>query len=262
MAKQDSPDSAPLRSLPRFHIAQPLAPGAEIRLPDRAARHIAVLRLRQGDAILLFDGSGGEFEAELTALERNRTTALIGRHHGLERESPLRITLAQCLSGGDRMDLALQKATELGVAMVVPLASQRSVVRLSADRAERKLEHWRNVVISACEQCGRNRVPPVHAPQELHAWLAGTDDRSLRLLLSPQAPLSLADLPPPAAPGNITLLAGPEGGLAPHETDAALRAGFTPVQLGPRVLRTETAPLAALAALQMLWGDFRRTAII
>ena len=252
-----APSDDRAQAAPRFHVPDGLAPGAQIRLPDRAARHVAVLRLRAGDAIRLFDGSGGEFQAQLTALERSRITALIGQRSELERESPLGITLAQCLSGGDRMGLALQKATELGVAAILPLASERSVVRLSAERAERKLEHWRNVVIAACEQCGRNRVPTVHAPQDLHAWLAGSDAGALRLMLLPQADRSLSELAPPAPGAPITLLAGPEGGLAPHETAAALRAGFTAVRLGPRVLRTETAPLAALAALQMLWGDFR-----
>ena len=241
---------------PRFFVPEMLVPGADIRLPERAARHVAVLRLREGVAITLFNGEGGECRAVLTGLARDRVTARIVERLDTERESPLAITLAQCVSAGDRMDFVLQKATELGATTLIPVASERSIVRVSGDRAERKLEHWRNVVIAACEQCGRNRPPLIPAMAALHPWLAGlpmsrTD--GARLLLAPDGVAGAGSL---ARETRVTLLVGPEGGLAAHEREAAERAGFTPVRLGPRVLRTETAPLAALAVLQTLWGDF------
>jgi 16S rRNA (uracil1498-N3)-methyltransferase len=170
-----------------------------------------------------------------------------------DRESPLAIALAQCVSTGDRMDTTLQKSTELGVSKIVPIASERSVVRLSRDRADRRLAHWRNVVIAACEQCGRNHVPEVTAITEFAAFLSpAASDDGLRLLLAPDSDRDLKQLDPP---GKVTLLVGPEGGLAPEERQRAERSGFVPIRFGPRVLRTETAPLAAIAAMQALWGD-------
>jgi 16S rRNA (uracil1498-N3)-methyltransferase len=241
----------PSSVVPRFFAPVQLSLGTEIDLPERVARHCAVLRLRRGDAVVLFNGEGGEFSAELTRLSRGDARARVISKQAPERESPLAIALAQCVSSGDRMDTALQKSTELGVSRIVPIASERSVMRLSSDRADRRVAHWRNVVIAACEQCGRNRVPEVTAITEFAAFLSGASD-GLRLLLAPDSDRDLKQLEPP---GSVTLLVGPEGGLAPEERQRAERNGFVPVRFGPRVLRTETAPLAAIAAMQVLWGD-------
>jgi len=242
-------------SAPRFQVDAPLAAGAEIDLPERAARHVAVLRLRAGDEVVLFSGQGGEHAAKLTLVARSGVRAKVGAFRDIGRESPLAITLAQCISAGDRMDITLQKATELGVRNIVPLISERAVVRLKEERAERRLQHWRAVVAAACEQCGRNSIPEVSAPTELHAWLAAPEARTAaaaRLVLDPTASTNLGGLPKAQA---AILLIGPEGGLADHELTAAKATGFTPIRLGPRILRTETAPLAAITALQVLWGD-------
>ena len=229
-----------------------LSLGAEIDLPERVARHCAVLRLRRGDAVVLFNGEGGEFSAELTRVSRRDARAHVISRQTSERESPLVIALAQCVSSGDRMDATLQKSTELGVSRIVPIASERSVMRLSSDRADRRVAHWRNVVIAACEQCGRNHVPEVAAIIDFDGFLGQAAADGLRLLLAPDADRDLKRLEPP---GKVTLLVGPEGGLAPEERQRAERSGFIPVRFGPRVLRTETAPLAAIAAMQALWGD-------
>jgi len=240
------------RAAPRFFVAAELAPGAEIRLPDRAAHHLTVLRLRRGDGVTLFNGRGGEFTAELVRLSAGQASARILASHGCERESPLSVALAQCVSSGDRMDTTLQKSTELGVSRIVPIASERSVVRLSGDRAEKRLAHWRNVVIAACEQCGRNRVPEVASITGIEAFLESPDPEGLRLVLVPEAGQTLGQLP---RPEKVALLVGPEGGLTERETERAERAGYLPIRFGPRVLRTETAPLAVIAAMQTLWGD-------
>lgn len=229
-----------------------LSPGAEIELPERAIRHCAVLRLRRGDSITLFNGEGGEHSAELTRISRDSVCARVLTRRSIERESPLAITLAQCVSSGDRMDAALQKATELGAARIVPVASERSVVKLSGDRADRRVTHWRNVVIAACEQCGRNRIPDVSRIVDLQTFLSGAAGSGLRLLLAPDASRDLRQMGPAQA---VTLLVGPEGGLAPEERRSVEDSGFLPVSFGPRVLRTETAPLAAIAAMQAMWGD-------
>ncbi|MGC2520639.1 MAG: 16S rRNA (uracil(1498)-N(3))-methyltransferase [Burkholderiales bacterium] len=241
-----------IRATPRFFVPMALSPGAEIELPERAARHVAVLRLCHGDAMTLFNGDGGEFEAELTRVSKDAARARVVLGRTIERESPLAITLAQCVSSGDRMDVTLQKSTELGVARIVPLASERSIVRLSHERADRRVAHWRGVVTAACEQCGRNRVPEVAAIMDFDAFLAGTTSDALRLLLAPDAAQDLKTLDPARA---VTLLVGPEGGLSPAERQRAESRGFVPVRFGPRVLRTETAPLAVIAAMQALWGD-------
>jgi 16S rRNA (uracil1498-N3)-methyltransferase len=209
------------------------------------------LRLKSGDPVRLFDGSGGEYAAVLQQAGREMR-ARVGEFHDLECESPLSITLAQCLSSGDRMDITLQKATELGVCAIQPLQSTRSIVRLDTERMARRQVHWQNVVLSACEQCGRNRVPVVASTVDIADWLASSPKEGTRLMLAPGAPAGLKQINPD---GPITLLVGPEGGLSPEEQEMAQTAGFIGVRLGPRVLRTETAPLAALAALQAIWGD-------
>ena len=240
------------RVAPRLFAPIDLTLGTEVRLPDRAAHHLAVLRLRRGDPVTLFNGRGGEFSAELTRVSGRDALARVLSEHSAERESPLSIALAQCVSSGDRMDTTLQKSTELGVSKILPIASARAVVKLSADRAEKRVAHWRNVVIAACEQCGRNRVPEVACITDIEVFLGGTSGDGLRLLLAPDANQSLGQLP---RPGKVLLLVGPEGGLTAQERTQAERTGFVPVRFGPRVLRTETAPLAAIAAMQALWGD-------
>ncbi len=240
------------RVVPRFFAPVQLSLGAEIDLPERVARHCAVLRLRRGDAVVVFNGEGGEFSAELTRVSRGDSRACVISKQTPERESPLAIALAQCVSSGDRMDATLQKSTELGVSRIVPIASERSVVRLSSDRADKRVAHWRNVVIAACEQCGRNHVPEVAAIIDFDTFLGRAAGDGLRLLLAPDADRDLKQLEPPS---RVTLLVGPEGGLAPEERQGAEGSGFVPVRFGPRVLRTETAPLATIAAMQALWGD-------
>ena len=242
-------------SSPRFYIPVALAAQTSLALPEAAAHHAArVLRLRGGDAVTLFDGSGGEYAARITAIGKHDVTVAIGRHDPVERESPLAVTLVQALSSGERMDLTVQKAVELGVHRIVPVESERGVVRLKGERAARRVAHWQQVAVSACEQCGRNRIPGVEAILPLAAWLAAESRAAPRWLLLPGADTALRDLPRPSGP--VELLVGPEGGLTDAEADAAQRAGYRPVRRGPRVLRTETAAPALLAAMQALWGDF------
>lgn len=237
----------------RFFVPVALPPGGRVILPEGAARHaVRVLRLQPGAVLTLFNGEGGEAEAVLESVGQApvaRLTAL----HAVSRESGLAVTLVQAIAAGDKMDWILQKAVELGVSAVLPVESARAVVRLSGGRAERRAEHWRQVAISACEQCGRNTVPRVAAVRPLHHALADLPAATLRLTLSPRGEHRLGDLPPP--PGGVVLLVGPEGGLDAAELAAADAVGFSAVRLGPRILRTETAGLAALAALQTLWGD-------
>lgn len=255
MGKSPSPLAGNTRPAPRFYVPDTLSPGSQVQLPERVARHIAVLRLSAGAPVTLFNGRAGQYRALLQSPDRNRCAARVTEYQDVACESALNVTLAQCLSAGDRMDMTLQKATELGVSVIVPLESERSVVRLSPERALRRLDHWRNVVIAACEQCGRNHIPEVQPLSELLPWLAQAP-AGLRLVLDPDSGSGMASLPA-AAPEAVTLLIGAEGGFAPHERAAAQRCGFQPLRLGPRVLRTETTPLAALAALQTRWGDFQ-----
>ena len=204
--------------------------------------------------MVLFDGRGGEYLAHIQRIERERVVAELASWRDVERESPLAVTLVQALQAGEKMDFTIQKAVELGVRDIVPVESRRSVLRLSGDRAAKRVAHWQGVAASACEQCGRNQVPLVAPLEKLENWLARPTDASLRLMLAPDADDALVDLPPASA---VQLLIGAEGGLDPQEVLAAKQAGFRPVRMGPRVLRTETAGLAALAILQALWGDFR-----
>lgn len=243
---------------PRFFCPGPLAVGASVELPENAARHAArALRLGAGEWVTLFDGAGGEYEACIAAVRKDAVAVDIRRHDAVERESALAVTLIQALQSGDKMDLTIQKAVELGVREIRPVASRRSVVRLDGERAGRRTEHWRSVAASACEQCGRNRVPAVAGIEPLEAALARPANGALRLMLAPGATCTLDALP---AARQVELLVGAEGGLDSREVAAAQAAGFIGVRLGPRVLRTETAGLAAMAALQALWGDFRNDA--
>jgi 16S rRNA (uracil1498-N3)-methyltransferase len=235
--------------MPRFHCPTPLATGQSLLLPPGAARHVQVLRLQPGAGITLFSGEGGEFEAVVERMGRSDVAVQVAAHHAVEREAPREMHLAVGMPANDRMDWLVEKATELGVASIQPLVTQRGVLRLQGERAARKRGHWEAIAIAACEQCGRNRVPTVHEVAELGAWLARADAAPpLRLLLSlrPQSrPLGQAA----AGNGAAIFLSGPEGGLTEGEEEAALAAGFQPVTLGARVLRAETAALAALAAL-------------
>lgn len=240
----------------RFFCPPPLLAGAEIALPSGAAHHAGqVLRLRAGDTLTLFDGEGGEYDAQVARVTPKAVSVRVIERHAIERESPLQITLVQSLIGSERMDYAIQKSVEFGALAIVPVASARSVTRLEGTRVQRRLEHWRQIAIASCEQCGRNRVPAVHPPCELREWLKRPSKASLRLLLAPKATRLLGDLSAPA--GAIELLIGPEGGLAPEEEAAALAAGFIALRLGPRVLRAESAGPAMLAAMNALWGDWR-----
>ncbi|HEY5293239.1 MAG TPA: 16S rRNA (uracil(1498)-N(3))-methyltransferase [Burkholderiales bacterium] len=249
IAKGLSPRSAGTR----LYCDAPLSPGAEIVLPEAAARHaVTVLRLQPGDTLRLFNGAGGEYSASLVAVTKREARVRLTGFHAAERESPLEITLALGISAGERMDYSLQKATELGVSAIQPLATERSVVKLAGERADKRLQHWQHVVIAACEQCGRNRVPAVAPVQKLFTYLAAVGRGKRLLMLSPDAATPLKRVPPAA---SVVLLIGAEGGLAPSECEAAAASGFEPVSLGPRILRTETAPVAALAVLQALWGD-------
>lgn len=239
--------------LTRSHVALPLAVGASVALPEDAAAHLVrVLRLQAGDACVLFNGDGNDYDARLTeAGKRGAQVEILGcRANG--SESPLRITLLQGIARGEKMDWILQKATELGVAGIQPVVSERSEVRLDAPRAERRLAHWREVVIAACEQSGRAVLPELAPPQPL-AQAAGTAP-GLRLLLDPDAEQTLQLLGAETVDA-CTLAIGPEGGWSPRDLATLRGEGFRPLRFGPRVLRTETAALAAIAALQLLRGD-------
>jgi len=240
--------------LTRVHVDSPLAPDTDLPLPDAAAYHVArVLRLREGAVIAAFDGSGSEYRCEILAVKGDEVRVRVGAKSAGLPESPLRITLVQAISRSERMDWTLQKATELGVRAIMPVLSARSVVRLDERQAEKKLRHWQAIVASACEQCGRSVVPEIRAPLELSRYLASAPREGQRFVLSPTGPASLAGITSMGT--RAELLIGPEGGLDDAELERATAVGFTPVRLGPRVLRTETAGIVALTVLQALWGD-------
>ncbi len=237
----------------RLHYPDPLASGDEVTVGEDDARYLTrVLRLPVGAPLVLFDGRGGEYDATMISAGRREVTVAVGEHRAVERESPLAITVAQGISRGERMDHVVQKTTELGAAAIVPLLCERGVVRLDDKRAAARLEHWQRVAASACRQCGRNRLPQVAPITALEDWLAAPP-AGLRLVLTPDAADGLTGLARPATP--VTLLVGPEGGLTDRETEAAQAAGFQAVALGPRIMRTETAAVAGVTALQTLWGD-------
>jgi 16S rRNA (uracil1498-N3)-methyltransferase len=246
---------------PRIHVDVPLLAGTDLTLPAAASRHVQVLRLQPGDAITLFDGRGGQWQAAVLAMGRKDVTARLLAHQPLERELHTPVTLALGMPANERMDALVEKATELGVATIAPLVCERSVLRLAGERAERRSAHWQAIAVAACEQSGRNRVPQVLPPQPLRDWLAG-QPASLPVSLPPDGlrlVLSLADGTLPlrqrlAAHGGgpVSLLSGPEGGLSPAELAAAAAAGHLPTTLGARVLRADTAPLAALAVIAAL----------
>ena len=241
--------------LTRCHVAQPLRVGEEPVLPEHAAAHLSrVLRLRPGDRCVLFNGDGHDYAAQLLAVGKRELRVRILERSAIDNESGLAIVLVQGIARGEKMDLVLQKATELGVAAIVPVAAERTEVRLDAERAEKRLAHWRSVVESACGQSGRARVPQVSAPARLDQALAGLHGDGLHLVLDPAGEHRLADLPRPAS-ARAWIAIGPEGGWSPADRGLLHAAGFSGLRLGPRVLRTETAGLAAIAALQSRFGD-------
>jgi 16S rRNA (uracil1498-N3)-methyltransferase len=241
--------------VPRIFTAHALTVGRKLELQEAAQRHlIQVLRLRPGMELSLFNGDGKEYAARLITCTKRSATAEILELQREEPIAPLSIHLIIGVSKGERMDLALQKSVELGVAEITPLFSERCTVRLHGERLEKRLQHWRNVAISACEQSGRCRVPHIHEPCPLEDCLAHPG-LAPGILLDHRATQTLPDLQPPA--DGVSLLIGPEGGLSEQERGLAQAQGFTAVKMGPRIMRTETAPLAAIAAIQLLWGDFR-----
>jgi len=245
--------------MPRFYCPSALGTGQSLDLPAGTARHVQVLRLQPGDRITLFNGGiegalplGGEFTATITRMGRSEVQVHIDSHAPLEREAPRAVHLALGMPANERMDWLVEKATELGVASIQPLATQRSVLKLKGERADKKLAHWQGIAIAACEQCGRNRVPLIHDVLPLTDWVQSTQiaNRLLLSLGSDSCPLQQAITANPGGP--VLFLSGPEGGLNAEEEMAARARGFLPVTLGPRTLRAETAPLAALAALTLL----------
>ncbi|MDF0749788.1 16S rRNA (uracil(1498)-N(3))-methyltransferase [Marinobacter sp. 71-i] len=239
--------------IPRIYTDSPLSEGAPAELDDSAAQHVGrVLRMQNGQELLLFNGDGNDYPASITNAGKKRVEVRIGTPVENTTESPLDIVLGQALSKGDRMDFAVQKAVEMGVTCIVPLTTERCDVKLKGDREDKRLRHWQSVATSAAEQCGRARVPEILPVMTLTEWFDHTGDCDLRLVLHHRTEQSLDTL---AKPARIALMIGPEGGLSPEEITAAETAGFLPVALGPRVLRTETAPVAAMALCQWLWGD-------
>lgn len=241
----------------RIHVEVPLEAATELALPEAAATHlIRVLRLREGDTCVLFNGDGVDWTATITAIGKRDVRVRPGEAVHVDRESPLPIVLIQGVARGEKMDLVLQKATELGVTGIVPVLSQRSEVKLDESRAAKRLAHWRSVVASACEQSGRARVPQVCPPTTLHAALDGLQDGGTRLWLDPGGAATFNSLAPDPTQA-VRLAVGPEGGWSPLDRDQLEAAGFVGLRLGPRILRTETAGLAAIAALQARFGDFQ-----
>lgn len=241
--------------MPRFYSSQPLTVGATIDLPDAVAHHLHVVRLQPGAALTLFDGRGGQYRATLADVGKKRASATVDAFEALDVELPYAVTLAQGLPEGSKMDWIVEKAVELGVAAVQPLAAQRSVVRLSGERLEKRQAHWQGVIESASEQSGRNRLAHLLPLAEFRRWIdAPQESTQPRILLSPRGTQSLAEWARAQGPQPVTLLVGPEGGFSPEEEDAAIAAGALPLTMGPRVLRTETAALAAMAMLAGIWG--------
>ncbi|MFE8070864.1 16S rRNA (uracil(1498)-N(3))-methyltransferase [Marinobacteraceae bacterium S3BR75-40.1] len=241
--------------IPRIYTPAPLTSGQALTLDDNAANHVGrVLRMKPEQAVTLFNGDGMEYHAVLESVDKRQVTAHIQSAEPNQAESPLSITLGQVISRGDRMDFAVQKSVEMGVTRIVPLVSERCEVRLKPDREAKRIRHWRQVAISAAEQCGRSRVPQIDEVCALDDWFDTAADHDLKLVLHHRSEHSLDHWQQPA---SVALMIGPEGGLSPGEIETALKRGFHPATLGPRVMRTETAPVAAMALLQWLWGDWQ-----
>ena len=239
--------------MPRFYLPTALAPHTTLNLPDNIIRHIHVLRLNAGDSITLFNGTGNDFAATLQTIGKRHAECHIHAQRQPENESPLAITLVQAISSGERMDFTLQKSVELGVRAIQPIISERCVVRLSGERADKRVQRWQDIVIAACEQSGRSIVPTVQPIVSFSDYLRQMPPE-LHLMMSLRRATTLRDITP--APQTLRLMIGPEGGWTPAEEQAALDAGVQTITLGKRVLRTETAAMAAMAAMQVLWGDF------
>jgi 16S rRNA (uracil1498-N3)-methyltransferase len=241
--------------LTRLYFPDEMPAHGVISAPPASLHHLMhVLRVQAGDALVVFDGRGHEYDALIDRVGKTGVTIRVGDARIVDRESPIEVMLAQGISSGERMDYTVQKAVELGVRFIQPLAVERSVVRLSPERAAKRAAHWQGVAVAACEQSGRNKVPAVLPVISFTSWIADVPAGALKLTLSPDAASTLHELERPQ--GEVVLLVGPEGGLSPRELEVARGAAFTPLRLGPRVLRTETAALAALAAMQVMWGDF------
>ena len=240
--------------IPRFYVSDALSVGQEFPLPDTTFRHaIQVLRLNVGEPLILFNGTGGEYLAQLTSVSKRAASVTIESHAATDPESPLQLTLVQAIIKPDKMDFALQKAVELGVATIQPLTTQRSVIRIGKEKADKKMQHWEGIMQAACEQSGRTRLPQLHVPRELDDWLEQPVEGS-RLILAP------GDFPrinalPLDLPTPVALLIGPEGGFTDDEVEQCIQAGVMPVSLGPRILRAETASITTLALLQHRYGD-------
>ena len=244
-------------ALARLFIDDALSTGKKLQLNDEQARYVGrVLRLRVDDPLQVFNGEDGEFAAEILAIRKSTATVLVGEHLQTETESPLRVHLVQGISRGERMDFVVQKATELGVKRVSPVLTEYGVVKLDAERAAKRRDHWQKVAASACEQSGRIRPPLIDTPVPLKTWFgAQPKDADIDLILRPGATTALTSIATPQT--KVCILIGPEGGFSPVEYEDAAVAGFTEVSLGPRILRTETAATAAIAVMQAMWGDLR-----
>ena len=239
---------------PRIYSDQPLSAGLSVELTDNAASHVGkVLRMKAGESLILFNGQGGAFQAQISTINKKTVKVQLETWLNDDAESSLKVELGQTLSRGERMDYAIQKATEVGVTSITPLFSERCEVKLKADRIEKRLKHWQQIAISACEQCGRNRIPVVHPPMKLEDWLAERKTE-LNFVLHHRTKKKLEGYEPPQ---SVSLLIGPEGGLTTDEIALAENKQFASLALGPRVLRTETAPIGAIALMQYLWGDWR-----
>lgn len=240
--------------IPRFYCPCPLALEQTLHLPEEVFRHaIQVLRLQIGESLLLFNGEGGEYLAELTAINKRSATVLIQKFDPSDGESPLALTLVQALIKPDKMDFALQKAVELGISAFQPLITQRSVVRTDKEKIDKKLQHWQAVVVSACEQSGRTKLPKIYAPQTLNQYLSQLDDSTTYLLLAPGSRQDLSQVT--VKTNHLAVLIGPEGGFTTEEVEACLAAKMQGIALGKRILRAETASTSVLAILQLLHGD-------
>lgn len=250
----------------RFYYPESMLPGQIITFPLNTGHHaIHVLRLRQGDKVVLFNGKGGEFSGAIHHIDKSGCSVLLLQLHEIERESSLAICLVQAVCANEKMDWIIQKAVELGVNRIQPVTANRSVIRLTEQRASKRLLHWQQVIIAACEQCGRNHLPKLLPLQTLSDWMSQQFESKViiqknkltyHFLLSASANKRLAEFPPPTADGPLILLVGPEGGFTEEEEKAAFSIGFVPIRLGQRILRTESAALAAIAAIQALWGDY------
>lgn len=240
--------------MPRFYVDFALSPDSVVELPDNVVRHLNVLRVKNTEEIVLFNGNGKSYPALPEVLEKRRASVRILREEATDNESPLNITLVQAVSAAERMDFTLQKSVELGVAEIRPVISERCVVRLSGERAEKRVARWQEIVVSACEQSGRNIVPKVLPLTTYAQALQQLPQETTKLLMSLNRAQKLSDVRPQS--GKVVFMVGPEGGWTEQEEQQAFDAGFQSVTLGKRVLRTETASLAAIAAMQTLWGDF------